>query len=311
LSRQRQAVLDAAYMRILFIASSRLGDAVIASGVIDRIRRDHPQARLTVACGAVAAGVFARLPGLERLIVFEKQTLDRHWFSLWSRVVRDRWHLVVDFRGSALSLAMLARRRIIVRGGRRPGWRYEQIGRACGFDPVPLPVAWISARDRVRARELLPEGEKILGLGPTANWGGKIWPAENFLALAKELDFPRIAIFGGPGPAERAWAEPVLSDLPGAIDLVGQLSVPEAAACLARCALFVGNDSGLMHLAAATGVPTLGLFGRSRAAEYAPAGARAAWIAAPGPEGEAPMEGLAPEDVAAAARALLGERVPA
>jgi ADP-heptose:LPS heptosyltransferase len=70
-------------------------------------------------------------------------------------------------------------------------------------------------------------------------------------------------------------AELLLAALPDAIDLVGRLSLPEVAACLARCALFIGNDSGLMHLAAATGAPTLGLFGPTPAEEYAPAGVRA------------------------------------
>ena len=71
-------------------------------------------------------------------------------------------------------------------------------------------------------------------------------------------------------------AAPLLAALPSAIDLVGRLTLPEVAACLGRCALFVGNDSGLMHLAAAAGAPTLGLFGPTSAAEYAPAGPRAA-----------------------------------
>ena len=79
-------------------------------------------------------------------------------------------------------------------------------------------------------------------------------------------------------------AAPVLDGLGDerAVDLVGKLSLPEAAAVLARCALFVGNDSGLMHLSAATGTPTLGLFGPSPADHYAPAGPRAAAVMAPG-----------------------------
>ncbi|KDM66366.1 MULTISPECIES: glycosyltransferase family 9 protein [unclassified Acidiphilium] len=291
-------------MRILFIASSRIGDAVISSGAMERIRHDHPGARLTVACGAASAGVFARLPGLERLIIFEKQRQDRHWLSLWSRLVRDRWEVVVDFRGSALAYTLRAGRRIVVRGGRRPGRRYRQIGASCGFDPAPLPVVWTAPQDRAIAAGLLPEGAPVLGLGPTANWDGKIWPAERFVALARALDYRRIAVFGGPGEAEAARAAPVLAALPGAIDLVGRVSVVEAAACLARCALFVGNDSGLMHLAAAAGTPTLGLFGRSRASEYAPAGRCAGFVAAPGLEGEVPMEGLSVESVIAAAREL-------
>ncbi|NNM56946.1 glycosyltransferase family 9 protein, partial [Acidocella sp.] len=127
--------------------------------------------------------------------------------------------------------------------------------------------------------------------------------------LYKELAglFPgaRVAVFAGPGAHERALAAPVLAALPGAIDLVGNLSLPEVAACLRRCAIFIGNDSGLMHLAAAAGAPTLGLFGRSRADEYAPAGLRTEVAVAPGPAGGAPMEGLTVEAVAAAARRLL------
>ncbi len=77
---------------------------------------------------------------------------------------------------------------------------------------------------------------------------------------------------------ERAMAASLLAELPDAIDLVGRLSLVEVAACLARCALFVGNDSGLMHLAAAAGAPTLGLFGPTSHEEYAPAGVKAAAV---------------------------------
>ena len=73
-------------------------------------------------------------------------------------------------------------------------------------------------------------------------------------------------------------AAPLLAALPDAIDLTGRLSLPEVAACLARCALFVGNDSGLMHLAASAGTPTLGLFGPTPAHEYSPAGPHAAAV---------------------------------
>lgn len=298
-------------MRILFITSSRLGDAVIASGVVERFRLAHPEARLTVACGAAARGVFERLPGLERLIVFEKQDYKRHWVSLWSRLMRDRWALIVDFRGSALGYALRAGRRVIVRGGRRPGRRYVQIGQACGFDPAPLPVVWTAPADRARADVLMAGSGRMLGLGPTANWEGKIWPADRFVDLARRLDFGRVVVFGGPGPDERAAAAPVLAGLPGSVDLVGALSVAEAAACLARCDLFIGNDSGLMHLAAAAGTPTLGLFGRSRASEYAPAGLRTAFVVADGPEGEAAMTALPVDRVQAAALALLDEAVAA
>ena len=67
-------------------------------------------------------------------------------------------------------------------------------------------------------------------------------------------------------------ATPLLAALPDARDLVGALSLPEAAAVLQRASLFIGNDSGLMHLSAAAGAPTIGLFGPTDASTYGPAG---------------------------------------
>ncbi len=283
-------------MRILFITATRLGDAVLATGLLDHLLQVHPDARVTVACGQVAEGVFLRVPRLDRIIVVEKRRFDLHWISLWSQVAGTMWDLVVDLRGSALSLVLLARRRAIMRGGRRPGHRLTHIAGTLGLEPAPLPVIWTDAADQARAAALLPAGGPIIGLGPTANWDGKIWPGERFVALFEALAgrFPgaRAAVFGGPGAGERDAAMGVLSALPGAIDLVGRLSVPEAAACLARCTIFVGNDSGLMHLSAAAATPTLGLFGPTPASEYAPSGRCTAVALADGPPGEAPMVNL-------------------
>jgi ADP-heptose:LPS heptosyltransferase len=295
-------------MRILFITSSRIGDAVISSGILDQLRLVHPQARITVACGAAAAEVFARLPGLERLIVFEKERFDGHWLRLWTQLVGHVWDIAVDVRGSGITLFLAARRREILRGGRRPGRRYAQLGAAMGFAPPPLPVVWTAPADEAKAAALMGDGP-VIALGPTANWDGKIWAAERFVSLYRRLAerFPgaRPAVFAGPGEAERARAASVLASLPEALNFVGNLTLPEVAACLKRCVVFVGNDSGLMHLAAAAGAPTLGLFGRSRAEEYAPAGLRTAVAIAPGPAGEAPMEGLTLGAVLKAAEELL------
>ena len=251
-------------MRILFVTSNRLGDAVLSTGLLDHLIRTHPDARITVACGPVAEGVFARMPNRERTIVLDKLPYRLHWLPLWASTVGTLWDLVVDIRGSTIAWMVPTRRRAVMR--RRPGHKIAQLAAVLGLDPPPLPVAWTAPEDRARAAALLPAGRPIIGLGPTANWPPKVWPAERFAALFHALERGPLpgavpVVFAGPGEAERAMAEPLLAALPDAIDLVGRLSLPEVAACLARCALFVGNDSGLMHLAAAAGAPTLGLFG--------------------------------------------------
>jgi ADP-heptose:LPS heptosyltransferase len=82
----------------------------------------------------------------------------------------------------------------------------------------------------------------------------------------------RVAIFGGPGETSAAAA--VLDSVPDdrRINMVGTEDLPTVAACLKRCALFVGNDSGIMHMAAAANIPTVGLFGPSRPENYSPWG---------------------------------------
>ena len=307
-------------MRILFISSTRIGDAVLSTGLLDHLMRAHPEARFTIVCGRVAEGVFRRMPQLERLISVEKRPYSLHWLEIWGQVAATRWDLVVDLRASAIAWLLWTRARKIIQGGRRPGHRLTHLAALLGVDPPPLPVIWTAPEDTARAAALLPAGRPWLVLGPTANWHRKVWPAERFIELALRLTASDgalpgagIAILGGPGDQERSMATPVLTALPQALDLVGKLDLPEVAAVLARAAMFIGNDSGLMHSAAAAGAPTIGLFGPTPSDEYGPAGPKASAVLADGPPGQGAMEDLPVARVLEAAEALLGQaaRVPA
>jgi ADP-heptose:LPS heptosyltransferase len=251
------------------------------------------------------------MPRLEGLIEVRKRRFSLHWLLLWAQVVGTRWDLVVDLRASALAWMVPARRRAIGKGGRRAGHRLGHLGAVLGLNPPPLPVAWTTPEQEAQAAALL-DGGRWLVLGPTANWAGKVWPADRFVAVAQALTAPgavlegaRIAVIAGPGPVERAMAAPVLEALPSALDLIGNLDVPTSAAVLRRAALYIGNDSGLMHLGAAAGAPVVGVFGTTDAREYAPAGPRAVAVSADGPQGATPMDRLDPEAVVRAATRLL------
>ena len=307
-------------MRILFISSTRIGDAVLSTGLLDHLMRAHPEARFTIVCGRVAEGVFRRMPGLDRLIAVEKRRYSLHWLDIWGQLATTRWDLVVDLRASAIAWLLWTRRRAVIQGGRRPGHRLTHLAALLGIEPPPLPVIWTAPEDTARAAALLPEGRPWLVLGPTANWHRKVWPAERFAELALRLTAPDgvfpgagIAILGGPGDQERSMATPVLTALPQALDLVGKLDLPEVAAVLARAAIFIGNDSGLMHLAAAAGAPTLGLFGPTPSDEYGPAGPKAQAVLTDGPPGQGAMKDLPVARVFQAAKALIGQaaQVPA
>src|SRR5690606_9242043 len=113
----------------------------------------------------------------------------------------------------------------------------------------------------------------------------KVWPGERFAELARRLTAAdgilpdaRIVVFGGPG--EELLAKPALDGLPPerTLNLVGRLDLLTIAAAMQRSSLYIGNDSGLMHLAAASRVPTLGLFGPSRDQIYGTWGEKTAAV---------------------------------
>jgi len=163
--------------------------------------------------------------------------------------------------------------------------RVQQLGSVMGLFPPPAPQLWISGKQEKTAKKLLSEKDRALVLGPMANWRGKEWQPEKFSELACRLtknggilaDAP-VLILGS--EAERLRAEKIAADIPWpkCINLAGKLDLLTAYAVLRRSALFIGNDSGLMHIAAASGVPTLGLFGPSREEHYGPWGEKAGWV---------------------------------
>jgi heptosyltransferase-3 len=272
-------------MRILFITATRIGDAILSTGLLSHLIARHPRARFTVAAGPAAAPLFAAMPGLEELVVMQKAPLSAHWAKLWLHCVGRRWDLVVDLRRSAIAWLLAAGERRIVPPQDGALHRVEFLAKTLDLADPPAPTLWWSAADGVEAARLVPGGGPVLAVGAAANWVGKQWRAERFAELVGRLTGPggilpgaRVAVFAA--PQEREQVAPVLAALDDTarIDLVGRTPLPVAAACLERCALFIGNDSGLMHMAAAVGIPTLGLFGPSHAEHYAPWGARTAWV---------------------------------
>ena len=270
-------------MHILFVSATRIGDAVLSTGLLSHLVERYPDARFTIGAGRVAAPLFEAVPRLERVVAIDKRRYGLHWLGLYARVVRRRWDLVVDLRGSALAYLVLARERRVRGKGERSEARVIQLGRLFGLYPPPAPHLWTSPTHDAAAARLVPAGAPVLAIGPAANWRGKTWRAERFAELAQRLTAPvgvlpgaRVAVLAA--AHERAQAAPVLDAIvpERRIDLVGQTDLLTAAAVLKRCALFVGNDTGLMHMAAAVDVPTVGLFGPSAATHYAPWGPRTA-----------------------------------
>ena len=273
---------------ILFITANRIGDAVLSSGLLKRLVEEIPHARFTIVAGPVAAPLFRDTPGLERLISMPKRRFGLHWFDLWRLTRARRWGLVLDMRGSGLARFLSAKKRAIRRPaplGSEPVHKVIEAARLLKLeDEPPSPYLFTGPETEAAAQALLNPKDgansgPILAMGPAANWVGKTWPAERFAVAAAELLGPngplptgRLLILGGED--DRWAAEAVRRSIPRErlIDAVGRADLLVCYAMLKQARVFIGNDSGLMHLAAAAGAPTLGLFGPSDERLYGPWG---------------------------------------
>jgi ADP-heptose:LPS heptosyltransferase len=104
-------------------------------------------------------------------------------------------------------------------------------------------------------------GNNFVAVAPGSKWESKLWPEEKYAEVLSRLItnknvFP--IIFGG--PEDRDKGERILQKLGTGANAAGELSIREAAAALAQCKLYLGNDTGTMHLAAAMGVPCVAVF---------------------------------------------------
>jgi ADP-heptose:LPS heptosyltransferase len=260
-------------LKLLFITSSRIGDAILSTGVLNHQIEKYPGIEVTVAAAPLTLPLFEGVPNLKALIPVVKKPYRRHWFELWQQCRHDQWDIILDIRGSLVSYFLKAGERYVWKSQKTHDHRVVQLGRLIGKAPPPAPHLWLRNEHVQTAQIHIPDDVPVLAMAPAANWIGKQWSPTAFATLADQFleQLPaKIAVFAA--PQERESIQAVLDVIPQdkRIDLVGSLSLLEIAACLKRCRAFVGNDSGLMHMSAAVNTPTLGLFGPSDHVLYGP-----------------------------------------
>lgn len=274
--------------RILFVTLSNIGDAVMTTPVLDSLQRMYPQARFDIVADARSAALFEHFPALDEIILKHKNAGWRDRLAFVARLRGKRYDLIVDLRTDGLAWLLRARRRLNKVQRTPDSHSVEQHFKAIAplVGQVELPPArlWIpeTAHARVGLWLAALPGSRWLALGPGANWEGKIWAAERFVSLVRQCAdaFDGVILLGG--VADSARVTGMIGGLPlPCLDLTGNTSLLEAAAVLTRARLFVGNDSGLGHLASAVNTPTLTLFGPGEPLRYRPWGDQARWLAAP------------------------------
>lgn len=309
---------------VLIITSSLIGDVIMSTGAIAEIIRRYPGTRMTVVCSPATASLFRNLPAETEIIRLVKRKRGGHWLDLYRRLRQRRWIRIYDFRNSLPGRLLNGPRAVPLRSGRAVVHKVVEASTILGEEAVFPPTLWLSKADFESLPVAVSSAKRLLVLGPGTALAGKAWPVERFANLAGQLTAPGGLLDGAVvvptgGEMDRPAAAIIGRDLPAGqfVDMTGA-DLPTTAALMSRADLFVGNDSGMMHLAAAAGAPTLGLFGPTDERLYGPWGERAAAVRAPGvafvfgktsktvSQTESQMGALDVETVAAAVQRLLG-----
>ena len=272
--------------KILLITLSNIGDAVMTLPVLEALHNTYPLATIDIVTDARASQLFTHCPYAGNVVLKDKQAGWRGTLALVKQLRRTRYDRVVDLRTDGLTLLLRARHRLTRRGGRPLGHHaverhFGVISQHIGTTTLPAVTPWLCEAERRCADEQLSglPGQRWLTLGPGARWQPKCWPAQCFRALLDRCQdaFDAVILLGD--ATEIAVCQGIEKQLPlPGINLAGKTDLLQAAAILAQSQLFVGNDSGLGHIAAATGTPTVTLFGPGDPARYHPWHPQARWI---------------------------------
>lgn len=295
---------------ILLIQLGDIGDVVYSFPCARALKETMPEARLIFAVREKAVGLIEGCRWADGVIAVGATqrwgwNIFKQQWRFWRTVRRYRFDLAIDLRtgtrgavfaflsGASFRLAPYAldgtlwRNRLfthlVMPSGKQQQFivdHYLEVLKPYGIHTEELSpeISVSSARaadgERLLASYGLTGRDRIVAVQPFSLWGYKEWQLEKMVALIQRVHGEhglQVIIIGGPDERERAEQIAALAG-DGVFNLAGQTSIALLPAVLKQCCLFLGVDSAGLHIAAAVGTPTIGLYGPSAFATWAPRG---------------------------------------
>jgi len=284
--------------RILLSRLRFMGDVILTTPLIRRLKEVFPHAQLSYLTQDTFAPLLLHNPHLDEVMAFPSQgSLVAQW-QAYSQLRRRRFDLAIDLFGNPRTALMTWLTGAPIRVGgdfRGRGKLYNVRVPAPAIETNAIDFHWrslealgitkseprteifITAQEKQSAREFLNDyhldlARPIAGLHPGASWPNKRWPEKHFAELARRLVDHHVQVVITQGPGEEKIALDVMRQIPppqsstsrNAVILLPVLPLRQLASIQQHMRVFVSNDCGVMHLAVAAGTPTIGLFGSSQ-----------------------------------------------
>ena len=298
--------------KILVMRYRFIGDTVLTVPFLRNLRRAEPDAFIAWMVAPGSSDVVKGIPYIDEMIYWDPVTI--HADSRGAhRTLSAKWAFLRDLRRHHFDKVYVLKRSLssaiiawLCGAPKRVGFDTEGRGmflttrvpyhhdqhevknflHVLETDGIPVTddflEIWTTPEEEKRVLSLLTDAgvdfaEGIAAIHPFSAVRQRGWPFENFAELARRLSREtglRPVVLGGPGDVEAfAGVRHLFGN--AIIDLVGKCNLRETIALLKKCALFVGNDSGIMHLAAAAGTPLVALFGPQSPVKFGPWSERA------------------------------------
>jgi heptosyltransferase-2 len=290
---------------ILIVPYLWIGDFVRCHSVVKLLRQRFPDRPIDILASTLCAPLTDYMPGLRQAIVVDlprKRLALGQQMALAKRLRREAYGtalimprtwksaLAPYFAGIPERTGFVGETRFFLLNDLRPGEkRLPRMVDRCAALALPagaaLPLEWPLPelqvpREEIDAwrqkRGLTFDNRPVVALAPGAVGPSKRWPATAYAALTRRLLAEGFAVWVLGGPGEKALATEIVGDTE-ARDLTGH-DLRDAILALAASAAAVSNDSGLLHVAAALGTPSIGIFGPTSPWHWAPLNPLAATI---------------------------------
>jgi len=290
--------------QIIVRAPNWVGDAVMATPFFTSLRKTFPQAEITCFCRPMVADIFRCNDAINRVMELDLTDGRSRWKPTTvnaARLRREQFDLAIALPNSLSSALIFFLARISERIGYRGDWRRAFLTRSVSFPKkgrrphrvecylrllelisdtpifdrqLEFPFSEEAAAEVAATLEKhsAQSAAPFVAVAPGAAQPNKMWMPERFAQLARLLSEEGVAVLIIGSPAEKELADRVteLSGVNDLTNLAGAGSLLFTAEIIRRSAVFVGNDSGLAHVAAAVGTPSVILSGPGDPAEVAP-----------------------------------------
>lgn len=301
--------------RLLIRSTNWIGDAVMTTPAVRSIRKNFPDAEISILTKPWVAPVFESSPYIDNILIYDDlgkhkglfgklrlaKELKQYGFDT-AILLQNAFEaaLIAFFAGIPCRIGYNTDARSFllthsvpctprIKKMHQTGY-YLDILHGIGLDTDGLGLDLVvSKKYQKRASEILEEhgisrADRLVGINPSATFGpAKQWFPERYVALSDkihEVFGASILLFGGPG--DRKLGIRISQKMKHSpVDLCGKTDLGEAIALIKECDLFITNDSGLMHVAAALDIPLIAIFGSTNPVTTGPQSQRSKIVRVP------------------------------